>query len=226
MRWLAATVAGREVNQDAYWSSPDGRFACVADGGSRPDQHSELASATCCRVAASLYAPNAGDDLIETIARESNLALLRRVVAGERIGTTGLSLVHVSASGAVLAAALRDSPILHGRGGTLLRRVRPRRKYDYLAEPAEILTLDLTFASMDWRLRIPLEYHLPYADLSLTPANERLDLQDGDVIAICSDGVTDVVKDFEILRAIAPGELILLARERGSRDDATCVLAR
>ncbi len=226
MRWLAATDARGQVNQDAYWSSPDGRFACVADGGSRPDQHAELASATCCRVAESLYAPNAGDDLIEAIVRESNLALLRRVVAGERVGTTGLSLVHVSAPGAVLAAAFRDSPILHGRGGTLLRRVRPRRKYDYRAEPPEIPTLDLTFASLDWRLRSPLEYHLPYADLSLTPAIERLDFQDGDVIAICSDGVTDVVRELEILHALAPDDLISLARERRSRDDATCVLGR
>lgn len=83
-----------------------------------------------------------------------------------------------------------------------------------------------SFASLDWRLRSPLEYHLPYADLSLTPAIERLDFQDGDVIAICSDGVTDVVRELEILHALAPDDLISLARERGSRDDATCVLGR
>jgi len=79
---------------------------------------------------------------------------------------------------------------------------------------------------MDWRLRIPLEYHLPYADLSLTAAIEPLDIRDGDVIAICSDGVTDVVDEREIVQALGPGELIALARERGSRDDATVVLGR
>lgn len=225
MRWTSATDA-LGINQDAYWCSADGRFAMVADGGARPDQHAELASSACCRIATALYNSKAGDELIDRIVLESNRELLRRVSAGEAVGTTGASFVHVSASGAVLAASFRDSPVVHGRDGQLLRRVRPRRKYDYTAKPEELAALDATFAALNWKLRIPLEYHLPYADLSLDAAVERLDYRPGDVIVICSDGVSDVVTDEELVRASDANSLVTLARERSSRDDATCLVGR
>jgi len=198
----------------------------VADGGARANQHAELASSACCRIAAALYNVEAGDELIGRIVQESNRELVRRVSAGESVGTTGVSFVHVSASGAVLAASFRDSPVIHGRDGKPLRRVRPRRKYDYAARPEELALLDEAFAALDWKLRIPLEYHLPYADLSLDAAVERLDYRPGDVIVICSDGVSDVVKDEELVRAVDARSLVTLARERSSRDDATCLVGR
>jgi serine/threonine protein phosphatase PrpC len=73
-------------------------------------------------------------------------------------------------------------------------------------------------------MRIPLEYHLPYADLTLTPAVQRLDFREGDLIAICSDGISDVVSADEIIRIAEPQRLISLARDRGSTDDATCLV--
>jgi len=75
-------------------------------------------------------------------------------------------------------------------------------------------------------LRIPLEYHLPYADLSLDPALERLAIQAGDVVVICTDGVSDVVSDEELVRHAAAQQLVRLARDRGSRDDALCLVGR
>lgn len=74
------------------------------------------------------------------------------------------------------------------------------------------------------------------ADLEVTA--ERLALEDGDLLLLCSDGVSDVVTDSELLnfarRAALPAtslarlaeELVAYALARGSTDDRTAVWVR
>lgn len=63
---------------------------------------------------------------------------------------------------------------------------------------------------------------------------ERISLADGDVVMLCTDGLTQVVDDDEIAEALVPPrslddtarQLTDLAVRRGSNDDVTVVLAR
>ena len=121
MEWAYATRPGAKrrrggaggVNQDAVWVSPDGRLCVVADGGSWRDQRSELASGACVARAAATYAPDADAGFTHGFVQALNTELLGRIVGGERLGTTTLSVVHACPDGRVLATALGDAPIFH-----------------------------------------------------------------------------------------------------------------
>ncbi len=63
--------------------------------------------------------------------------------------------------------------------------------------------------------------------------NQGMTLQDGDMLLLCSDGLTDLVEDDEILSAVldhspqeATDQLVLLARQRGGFDNITIVLVK
>ena len=59
-------------------------------------------------------------------------------------------------------------------------------------------------------------------------------LEDGDSLLLCTDGLTDLVTDEEIAKALGSGEqaqelceaLVGLALDRGGKDNVTVVLAR
>jgi len=77
----------------------------------------------------------------------------------------------------------------------------------------------------DIRLRL-----LPDDDDQRALANQGMQLQPGDLLLLCSDGLTDLVDDGEILSAISkPGveeallELVHLANQRGGHDNITIV---
>jgi protein phosphatase len=60
-----------------------------------------------------------------------------------------------------------------------------------------------------------------------------LELQPGDAVVICCDGLSNLVEDPEILRTVeesdigdAPGRLVALANERGGDDNITVIVLR
>lgn len=68
--------------------------------------------------------------------------------------------------------------------------------------------------------------------LKSTVPRNPIPLQPGDHIVLCTDGITSVVTDEEIAHHVvqrkpqeAADALVILARQRGSRDDATIVIA-
>ena len=80
----------------------------------------------------------------------------------------------------------------------------------------------------DTRLRL----HSDESDLHAR-ANQGLTLQPGDLLLLCSDGLTDLVSDSEILSSLmtrslkdALDELVLLANRRGGHDNITIVSLR
>lgn len=129
----------------------------------------------------------------------------------------------------MLVAALRDSPILHVRGSHVERQVRPLRKYDFFGE-LDRREADSLWERLPWQLRVPLEYHLPYADVTLVPTVEELALEAGDAVIVCTDGVSDAIAPGELARLVAEGRdaaaLVSLAADRGSTDDLTCAVGR
>ena len=80
----------------------------------------------------------------------------------------------------------------------------------------------------DTRLRL----HSDESDLHAR-ANQGVTLQPGDLLLLCSDGLTDLVSDSEILSSLvtrslrdALEELVLLANRRGGHDNITIVSLR
>ncbi len=80
----------------------------------------------------------------------------------------------------------------------------------------------------DFRLRLSAD-----EDDQQSEANQGMQLQAGDRLLLCSDGLTDLVEDPEIQSALkdhAPAEaatrLVDLARERGGHDNITVVAVR
>jgi serine/threonine protein phosphatase PrpC len=216
------------------WWSEDGRLCLVADGGTRPGQHAELASATCARVARDLYQPEAGDDLIERVVRAVNSELLRRVASDEPVGTTTLALVHASASGRLLGAVMGDSTIVRIRPGEGVLSVRPLRKFDYYFSESEgRAAADVIFQGLPWWMQVSLTSQLPWASQGVVPTLTDLAPAPGDTLVVCSDGVADGVRleDFAVFAtrhepSSLPMELIRHARSAGTTDDATSVVAR
>ena len=237
LQWFSRSEMGTRhsgANQDAIWSSDDGHLCLVADGGSRPGQHAELASSSCARVAQELYAAAAGDDLIEGIVRRTNSELLRRVAADEPVGTTTLAVVHLSASGRLLGAVMGDSTILRVRPDEETFTVRPLRKFDYyFTEQEPVAAADAIFVQLPWWMRVSLTTQLPWASQGIVPTLIDLDPQPGDTLIVCSDGVSEPVavdRIATIARRHAveelPDALIREARAADGGDDATAAVAR
>lgn len=90
----------------------------------------------------------------------------------------------------------------------------------YLGSPQDVVP--------DIRLRLQPEESDRHAE-----ANQGLSLLPGDLLLLCSDGLTDLVSDAEILAALetrklqsALDELVMLANRRGGHDNITIVAVR
>ncbi len=138
------------------------------------------------------------------------------------MGTT-LALLCVAGDFAV-AANVGDSRIYLAREGRLLRVSR-----------------DHTVLSSELPLPRERRWKRKYVTRALgtRPAVEpdvlAIEVRAGDRFLLCSDGLTDVVRDEEILAALescadrletVPRALVDLANERGGRDNVTVVVAR
>ena len=70
------------------------------------------------------------------------------------------------------------------------------------------------------------------ARASVQPAQISMSLEEGDVLLLCSDGVSDVCSPEEMISLIAAEEsfdaeqLVKLAQKKGAIDDVSCVIAR
>ena len=100
----------------------------------------------------------------------------------------------------------------------------------------------LTFAQI--RQRYPELYAARGLDSTIPPPGSedaeaalvrfRLDLERGDCVLLCSDGLTNLVDDQEILFEVVHGankqqccqSLLKIAQNRGAPDNVTCVLAQ
>jgi len=159
--------------------------------------------------------------------------------------------------GAMLVERGRREPALHGMGTTLtsarslgrdllIAHVGDSRAYLFRAGELHRLTRDHTYAQL-----LVERGHLAPADAAysrhrhvLTNAlggscedvqvdTDRLELEDGDRLLLCSDGLTDLVDDgtiADILRQSAGSSdtcerLVQLALDNGGRDNVTVIVA-
>lgn len=128
----------------------------------------------------------------------------------------------------LLVAHVGDSRAYLHRRGYLLRLTRDHTLAQEMADSGAIAVSEVA----THRLRHVLTRSLG-EDRSVRTEFNRLSLQEGDRLVLCSDGLTDMVDDVEIGRVLtkAPAcsdacrELLELALAKGGRDNVTLVLA-
>jgi protein phosphatase len=239
--WAARTDTGRRRsrNEDAYLVRPEKRLFAVADG-----MGGHAAGDVASRMAVELLdesfhaamppgtQPEAVGEALRSAAEEANRAILARGIAEPEklgMGTTLTAASPLCPERAVVIAHIGDSRAYRLRRGALNQ-----------------LTMDHT-----WVQRQIEEGHLRPADARKhplsnvltrvlgTPENDPpdvivVDAEDGDLILLCSDGLTSMVEDDEV-RAILVGEtsleekggeLVEAANRQGGLDNVTVLLLR
>jgi protein phosphatase len=220
----------REINEDACLEQPECRLWAVADG---MGGHAlgEFASRLAIRSLMDLpaaenleqYVDHAQERLQGANRRLRSEATLRDVPI---IGTTIVALLASGRQGACLWAG--DSRIYLCRAGRLrlltrdhsqIEAVRARRQPnsdDTLHRPpANVITRALG------------------AEDTLEIDRTIVEIVDGDVFLLCSDGLSNEVSELAILQALLPGNcrqacesLLDLALQRGGHDNITAVVVR
>lgn len=234
----------RPRNEDAWWLDPDGRFAVVADGmGGHPAgaDASALAVEAFARALIDARSP----DSVEGSERTRGEAMARSVDAAhagiraaveveperEGMGTT-LTAVWFGPRGDLILAHVGDSRAYRLRDGTLEPLTRD---HTWVAEAVETGRIPASAAE-----RHPMAHVLTQAvgvDFPPLPDVDRFDVRSGDVILLCSDGLTGPVADARIREILAdavaggrvaeaPDRLVDAALEGGGPDNVTAVVVQ
>lgn len=236
MRAAGRTDTGRvrHENQDAFALREDLGLAVVADGVSMPRAGgvaAEIAVQTVVEYLAGVAAqetltPHCLRQALE-IANERVFGLSSAISAYRGMATTLVLTVVNGARGYV--AHVGDSRVYHFRdveltGITKDHSVVQRRLDAGLISPAQA--------------RLARDRHVVTravgAEPTLRPDVRALDLEDGDLLLLCSDGLTEHLEDDEIARHLAEAvdldetadRLVEAANAAGGSDNVTVVLVR
>jgi protein phosphatase len=233
-RWTSASRSHpgrvREVNEDACLEQPERGLWAVADG---MGGHAlgEFASRLAIRSLMDLPAPESLERYV--IAAQERLQQANRRLRAEAarrdvpvIGTTIAALLASQRHCACLWAG--DSRIYLYRAGRLRQLTRDHSQLEAVLSrhaARSDVTLDRPPANLITRA-------LGGADTLEVDAN-TIEVVDGDVFLLCSDGLSNEVSALSIEQALLPGNcrlaseaLLELALERGGRDNITVVVVR
>jgi protein phosphatase len=213
-------------NQDRWFADPEFGLYVVADG-----MADEVpAQLVIDRLPGFLRAPLAGfRDLTEPAAAEAIQAALTQLNEETRsLDTTGSTVVlALIRSGQALIAHLGDSRVYLFRGACLTRLTRDHSWFHEMLDSGAITPEEAARArSNGGPTRFIGMWGEPVADFQV------LDLQSGDLLLLCSDGLTGMLTDadlFDILRkspaaADACGRLVAAANVAGGEDNITALV--
>ena len=220
----------RSHNEDSFVARPDFGLWAVADGMGG-HQNGAMASAT---VAASLSAigpTTSAADLLEQLEQgviAANAALRRKI--SELDGATmGSTLAVLLAHGGHFACVwCGDSRVYLVRAGRITQVSRDHTEAQDMIERG-LMTVE---EARSWPRRHVITRAIGVHD---RPALEidHGELDHGDVFVLCSDGLTDHVRDEEILQATTIGgaqaicdALLALTLQRGATDNVTVLVVR
>jgi protein phosphatase len=236
-RWTSAarTDAGRvrEINEDACLELPEKRLWAVVDG---MGGHAvgDVASRMVIERLELLPAARRPRDL-DSLMREAETLLLaanadlrqeaaRRQV--RRIGSTVVLLLASERSCGYLWAG--DSRIYLFRQGSLRQLTRDHSQVEDLKARGQL--------TAEEALHHPGKHLITRAVGAMDTLDvdtDRIELQDGDVFLLCSDGLSNEVSDTEMSGELASGDcqqavtrLVELALLRGGRDNISVVVAQ
>jgi protein phosphatase len=234
IRWTSSAKSHkglvREINEDACLEQPDCGLWAVADG---MGGHAlgEFASRLAIRSLMDLPAPRSLDQYVDEAHERLQSAnrRLRDEAAQRDVPIIGTTIVALLASGRECACLWAgDSRIYLYRAGRLrlltrdhsqieAARARRRRSSDdtLVRPPANLITRAIG------------------AEDTLEMDRATVEVVDGDVFLLCSDGLSNEVSELAIEQALLPGNcrqasqaLLDLALQRGGHDNITAVVVR
>ncbi|MEZ4319167.1 MAG: PP2C family serine/threonine-protein phosphatase [Myxococcota bacterium] len=225
----------RANNEDSFghaWLDDGSLFVIVADGMGGHEA-GEVASGLAVRVLEDAVARDSGQDPRERLYHgllEANEAILEE---GRRSGTRGMGTTAVASifrGSEVHVGLIGDSRLYHVRRGQLVWRTLDHTRVQMLIERGEI-TEEAARNHPEAGMLTRALGHSRMADgQPLVPdvLADPLTLQENDALIFCSDGLHDLVDDWEVAKVVAgkaPGEaaekLVELANERGGHDNVT-----
>lgn len=234
LHWTSASRSHvglvRELNEDSCLELPEHGIWAVADG---MGGHSfgDYASQT---VVNSLAEVKPGDDLAVSL-RDARLQIqianrsLRNEAAARDthiIGSTVVVLIASERQCGYLWAG--DSRIYLYRDGKLQQLTRDHSQLEELKAHGGLSDEEAAMHP----LRNMITRAVGASDV-LDVDQESVDVNDGDMFLLCSDGLSNAVSEADICRAMAPGDcaqasdkLISLALDGGGRDNITVVVVR
>ncbi len=124
-----------------------------------------------------------------------------------------------------------DSRAYHLRGGRLRQLTRDQTAYEDLVDSGALKEEQVAGGEQDHRLKHVLTSALGF---EIKPSIGLIDLQPGDVLLLCTDGLTKHVPDAEIASMLLASDtaeescrrLVDLTLERGAKDNVTVVVGR
>lgn len=220
----------RQINEDACLDLPERGLWAVADG---MGGHAlgDMASRMVIETLGSLPAPESltqfvtdAADSLQSVNRQLRAeAVLREV---QIIGSTVVVLLAHGQYAACLWAG--DSRIYLFRDGRLSQLTRDHSQVEELRFAGSISEED----ALRHPARNLITRAIGAADI-LELDEEQLEVHDGDMFLLCSDGLSNEVTEQEIRSALIAGNcqqasetLVDLALERGGRDNISVVVAR
>lgn len=224
----------RSVNQDAYYSDPEGRFFIVADGmgGHAGGQEaSRIALETIKNYLLQAWnSEQSSASLLEMAFQNANEAILKdQKEHPERsdMGTTGVVLIFREQDHSPWCGHIGDSRLYRLRGAHL-QQVTEDHTWVAQAMNKGILSPDAARVH-PWRhVLSQCLGRVDMGDITVQP----VDVQPGDRLLLCSDGLTEELSDTAILNNFrnirAPGKAVMslidAAKEKGGRDNITVVV--
>lgn len=233
-RWTSASRSHvglvRKVNEDSCLDMPDRRLWAVADGMGGHALGDFASQAIVAALGNSPPYDSLGERVVDTRERLQTVNRLLREEADTRgvqiIGSTIVALLAQERHCAYLWAG--DSRIYRYRNGLLTQLTRDHSQIEELraiGNPALEEAISPIVRNMITRAVGAAE--------SLDIDEEIIDVEDGDVFLLCSDGVSNEVTVEEMCRVLAPGNcrhaaetLIDIALERGGHDNISAVVVR
>jgi protein phosphatase len=229
---LTDTGLVRSVNQDNFYTDPEGRFFIVADGMGGHAGGEEASKIATKRIQAYLEkfwdSENSSHSLLETALLEANQGILEDQESHpERaeMGTT--AVVVIFRENQPWRAHVGDSRLYRLRNDQL---EQVTEDHTWVARALKMGDITLEQAKTHpWR-------HVLFQCLGRKDVNTveiaRLDVQSGDMLLLCSDGLTEEVAD-ELIQELFKSkksckeigtQLIEAAKEGGGSDNITVVI--
>ncbi|MEM9567565.1 MAG: protein phosphatase 2C domain-containing protein [Cyanobacteria bacterium P01_E01_bin.34] len=235
MRFAGHTDRGmvRQSNQDSFFCDPDGRFFIVADGmggHAAGAQASLLAVESIQTVLRRAWTKIPAPQLLNQAIKEANASILQDQAENPERADMGTTIVTIllDPSGHCWSAHIGDSRLYRLRGKDLQQMTE-----DHTLIARAVRLGELTPAQSKLHpYRHILERCLGRPDTG-PPAVQPIQLELGDRLLLCSDGLTEELDDSQIAETCLqssvleeiPTALVDAAKDHGGRDNVTVVVA-